>query len=871
MARNSDTDRLDADIELQNQTSRRNSFQLEELNNFAIDDDDADLVYHPDSHKRLNNLSGDLAGRSFYHKLHQFLSLPKTRRKISILGIVLFIVWIVLLVTFAHSGAFQNGNKTVYPGQNSTSPNSTDESALKDPQERVPMTLQDSRTGAFSIFSYDLVFIDIPGLSYEEDQGYYLHRSGSYHFLKKASDSEFNKKLYDQPQVEYNGQTHRFSLISLNSKLNKALLVSEVEAQWRYSSYGVYWILDVDSGAIKPVFEKDSDLPRVSFAEFSPQGRYVTFVFENNIYLLDLQTNEQTQITNDGNLSISNGKPDWVYEEEVLSSDRAIYWCQDESHFSFIRFDDTDVPVYDLEYFRDNTYPVTEKLKYPKPGYNNPVVSVHVYSLSGKTTQEVTHDDSRLGSDYVVYQMAWTDGEQLIIKETDRTSRLVDIRVYDSETKKSTVVRSFDTKDYEGWYNNNGDIYTVPGGGYIDTVVYDYHDHLAYFEHATDSEPKIITKGDWDVVDGVAGYNPTSKLLYLIGTAGNALERHIFTVKLDGTDLKNLTNTENVSTYQLSVSSGGKYGLVKYKGPAIPTDKIIQMENFTEDKEEYVQSKNLNTANMVEETLKRYQVPSKEYKTVTLEDGTKIDVIEVRPFDFNPRNKYPLLVSVYGGPGAQKLSSAFNYGFEEVLVSSLEIIVWYIDPRGTGGRGWKYKAFAKDKIGYWEPRDIVETTQRLIETTDYIDMDLTAIWGWSYGGFTTLKTLEYDSGTTFKYGMAVAPVTNWLLYDSIYTERYMGRPEDNGNYQSMSKISDVDKFKQVTRFIIMHGTADDNVHYQNTLQLLDAFNKKGVENYDMHVFPDSNHNINHNNANMVVYDKLYKWLEAAFDKKWVSL
>lgn len=245
-------------------------------------------------------------------------------------------------------------------------------------------------------------------------------------------------------------------------------------------------------------------------------------------------------------------------------------------------------------------------------------------------------------------------------------------------------------------------------------------------------------------------------------------------------------------------------------------------------------------------------------------------MIEVLPANFNPSKKYPLLVNIYGGPGSQKLDVQFNIGFEHIISSSLDAIVLYIDPRGTGGKSWAFKSYATEKIGYWEPRDITAVVSKWISDHSFVNPDKTAIWGWSYGGFTTLKTLEYDSGEVFKYGMAVAPVTNWLLYDSIYTERYMNLPKDNvEGYSEHSVIKKVSNFKNVNRFLVCHGTTDDNVHFQNTLTLLDQFNINGVVNYDLQVYPDSEHSIAHHNANKVIYERLFKWLERAFNDRFL--
>ncbi|GMG30191.1 unnamed protein product [Ambrosiozyma monospora] len=227
------------------------------------------------------------------------------------------------------------------------------------------------------------------------------------------------------------------------------------------------------------------------------------------------------------------------------------------------------------------------------------------------------------------------------------------------------------------------------------------------------------------------------------------------------------------------------------------------------------------------------------------------------------KKKYPLLFFVYGGPGSQLVEQRYSISFSQVVAAELDAVVVTVDGRGTGFKGKKFRNIVAENLGYYEVRDQVAAAKLWINRKTYIDSTRTAIWGWSYGGFMTLKTLEYDQGETFKYGMSVAPVTNWLFYDSIYTERYMNTPQANPGYAN-SSVQNVENFKNATRFLLMHGTGDDNVHFQNSLKFLDMLDLKGIENYDLHIFPDSDHGIRYHNAGLIVYDKLFTWLKLAF-------
>lgn len=711
--------------------------------------------------------------------------------------------------------------------------------------------------------------------SADSDAGYYLHQDNTILLLKKASDPDYVKKVIDLSSLTHNSTPLKSRLVSVTKSLDKIIVVSESKQQWRQSSFGKYWLVDVGTLQVEPINaikEKDDSitLTNMNYAAFSPNGKFIYYNYKTNIYLKDLNSGKTSQVTKDGDMkNILNGKPDWIYEEEVLGSDRAIYWCKDDSKFAFIKWDDTDVPVYNLEIFGDEEYPKIEELKYPKTGFPNPVVSLYVYQTTNsklikvKQPEEQDKDAHFLGKDFIIYQTVWLNEEELLFKRTDRTSRILQVCVFSTVTGKTSIVRTVNTDKYSGWYKNNGDIYVLPDNkGYIDNVVLDNHDHLSHFKNSSDSQGAVISYGEWDVIGGIAGYDKSENSAYFIGTSGNSLQRQIYKVSLDDSSLTAITALDQIHSYSLKVSKGGKWGLMKYAGPQLPTQKLVELSKLPAEPEYYDSLLNLNNAFDVEATLETYQIPTKDYLPIHLHDNVTVNVVEVKPADFDEERQYPVLVSVYGGPGIQKVNCDFSYGFEEIVSSSADAIILYIDPRGTGGSGWDYRSWARDNIGYWEPRDIVEATQQYIEDRPYVDTERVAIWGWSYGGFVTLKTLEYDMGQVFKYGMAVAPVTNWHLYDSIYTERYMGNPSQN-EYKD-AKINSYKNFEHVYRFLIMHGTGDDNVHYQNTLQLLNQFDLIGIENYDVHVFPDSDHSINHDNANVIVYDKLYSWICTAF-------
>ncbi|ODV93294.1 hypothetical protein PACTADRAFT_51904 [Pachysolen tannophilus NRRL Y-2460] len=816
---------------------------------------------------------------------------------------VFFIVWLIALISYSKGGsAFRNINKyTPEVGSNRTdlhtSRPSSIASNLENPvvidgiDKKRKITLDELRTGRFYVHDVNVKLLDTD----YDDEGVYLEQIAGQFVLRKNSNPNFKQVILEEAEFQYGDEILQVSGFELNHKLDKALISTDVIKEYRYSSFARYWIYDLNTKEIEPLYEqilKDNDndnvggnfkiIPGLSFAQWSPMANYVTFVLDNNVFVKKLSSNEVLQLTTDGSSNIFNGKSDWIYEEEVLGTDVAIWWAPDESGFVFLTLNDTNVPTYDLEFFvqqSDAKYPVIESLKYPKPGYNNPIPTLHSYNVIENKLEIISHLDSKLGDDFIVYDCAYIDNENVLIKETDRESNILDVRVYNPKNSNSKVVRTVDAvKEYNGWHEQVNAVTIIPPSetysrsnyGYVDQVVIDGYPHLAYFAKIDDSSPyTILTSGDWEVLNDGIKFNAQTNKIFFLANKKSYLDHHLYSVNLDGQNLTSLTNDSQNGHYTVNYSPSGRYCVLNYKGPDLPIQKIVDLNHFSENYyEDSIAINNNIKAKLAQET---FQIPKTKQHEVTVMDGTKdsldLTVIEVLPENFDPNKKYPLLVSVYGGPGSQKLSLEYEVRLEQVICSSLDAIVIYIDPRGTGGRGWKFRSYANKNLGYWEPRDITDATKLYMESKSYIDTSKVAIWGWSYGGYTTLKTLEYDTGNVFKYGMAVAPVTDWTFYDSVYTERYMDKPLNNKQGYKQSSIKNIKNFANVKKFLIMHGTADDNVHFQNTLSLLDKFDTNSIENYDVHIFPDSNHSIYYNNANTIVFDKLYNWLKNAFEGK----
>ncbi|KAF7876917.1 uncharacterized protein EAF02_008137 [Botrytis sinoallii] len=681
---------------------------------------------------------------------------------------------------------------------------------------------------------------------------------------------------------EVAGRSLTPSKVYPSKDLKKVLVATDVQSNWRHSFYAKYWIFDVESQTAEPLDPVDLD-GRVQLASWSPQSDAIVFTRDNNMYLRKLASPTVVQITVDGGPEFFYGVPDWVYEEEVFAGASATWWDDSGNYIAFLRTNESEVPEYPVQYFvsrpsgkdplpGEENYPEVREIKYPKAGAPNPTVDLLFYDISKAEVFEVKIAGGFEPKDLLITEVVWAGSTgKALIRETNRESDILRVVLVDVVAREGKTVRFTDIAKLDGgWFEVSEDTRYIPADpangrphdGYIDTIIHENYDHLGYFTPMDNPEPILLTSGDWEVVKAPSAVDLKNNLVYFISTKESPITRQLYSVKLDGTDMKAITDTSTEGYYGASFSKGAGYVLLNYNGPNIPWQKVISTPS-NNNQYTHVIEENKELADMA----KKHELPILIYQTVTI-DGFELQVVERRPPHFNPKKKYPVLFYLYGGPGSQTVSKSFGVDFESYIASNLGYIVVTVDGRGTGFIGRKARTIIRGNIGHYEARDQIETA-KIWASKKYVDESRMAIWGWSYGGFMTLKTLEEDAGETFSYGMAVAPVTDWRFYDSIYTERYMHTPQHNPSGYDNTSISDVKSLAKNVRFLIMHGVADDNVHMQNTLTLLDKLDLAGVENYDVHVFPDSDHSIYFHNANRIVYDKLNNWLINAFNGEWL--
>lgn len=795
------------------------------------------------------------------------------RRTLWIISIVAIIGWVVALFAFLAGGRYKHASTLDY----------NHEAPVKSTGKKV--TLEQIRSGQWVPRYASIAWT--AGPSGEDGLLLDINQPGKDYLVvedirsRTSSATAFKSRtLLQSGWFSVNGQQRWTDSFWVSPDMKHVLLLASREKVFRHSFVGLYFILDVETQTVQPLDAAYPDT-KIQLAQWSPNSDSIAFTRENNLYIRSLSSPKVTTITNDGGPEYFYGIPDWAYEEEVFGTNTATWWATDGQYIAFLRTNETAVPEYPVQYFLSRpsgdqpaegleNYPEVKQIKYPKAGAPNPVVDMLFYDVSKDQAFAVDIPGGFPDEDRIIFNIVWAEDGKALVSESNRESDRVRVSLVDVLTQTGQTVRTIDLKEVDGgWIEPTQQMKYIPADpasgrledGYVDTVVFEYGNHLAYFSPLNSSVPTMLTKGDWEVDGGAAAVDLQNNLVYFVAAKEAPGQRHLYSVKLDGSGMESLVPTNEAAYWSAAFSSGAGYITLTYQGPGIPHQKVVSTPANSEKIDQTLED-NKALAQMASS----HELPHQVFSNVTV-DGYALQVVERRPPHFDPKKKYPVLFYLYGGPGSQMVNRGFHVDFQSYIASSLGYIVVTVDGRGTGFIGRKARTIVRNELGKYEAHDQIATAKMWSEKA-YVDSSRMAIWGWSYGGFMTLKVLEMDAGETFKYGMSVAPVTDWRFYDSIYTERYMRMPQNNPLGYARTAINNVTAIAQNVRFLIMHGVADDNVHMQNTLTLLDKFDLAGIENYDVHVFPDSDHSIFFHNANHIVYDKLAKWLVNAFNGEW---
>ncbi|KAG7191658.1 uncharacterized protein KQ657_002927 [Scheffersomyces spartinae] len=695
-----------------------------------------------------------------------------------------------------------------------------------------------------------------------DDQLYVTRDNDNNYVVNSVVDGKYKEQVYNATSFVYDGIEYTVDEVVLSPDFSKVILQTNTNKNWRHSSTALYWFVDLQNPKeVTPI----KNGAQISVTKFSSNSLRIAYVYKNNLYTFDTQTKKLTQVTFDGEENaIINGKPDWGYEEEILATDNAIWWSPKGDRLAYLRFNITQVPEFDLSYYIEDhgikvdTYPSVKKFKYAKAGNANPEVQVHIYDVVTNKDHPIFEADDL----HLVTNLAWIGDYDLLYKTTNRVSTKLDVSVVSTNDNavsifSASVVRSEQLKD--SWYEPFTPFSLDDGSGYVDGV-YDSQGflHLAYFKTKASSPTKWLTSGNFEVTK-IYGIQDGS--VYFQSTRGSGMSRQLLTANIVLGELKELTPAGE-GFYDGKFSSNFKYLILYNEGPSIPKQEIILVDNL-------MSIKVLTECQDIRKNLHKYKVPQTNFGVLEIDDlagplTSKVNIhySETLPPGFTTKKKYPVIFYAYGGPGSQIVTRQFSVGFSQVLLSYLNAIVVTVDGRGTGfnnenGSQQDFKFKVKNNLGHYESLDQISAAQYYL-SLPYVSSDHIAIWGWSYGGYLTLKTLSNPKNLgVFSYGVSIAPVTSWRYYDSMYTERYMNTPTSNEEGYVKSSVHEIDNFKNnVVKFMIGHGTGDDNVHFQNSMKLIDQFDLHEVENYEFNVFPDSDHSISFHNGNKVVYDRI---------------
>jgi len=619
----------------------------------------------------------------------------------------------------------------------------------------------------------------------------------------------------------------------------KMLISTGTEQIYRHSTRENYYVYDRKTKALTAVSSGEKQM----YATFSPDGNKVGFVRGNNIYIKDLASGKETQVTNDGlHNNIINGATDWVHEEE-FSFSVAYFWSPDSKKIAYYKFDESKVKEFSFDEFNNQLYPSGYKFKYPKAGEANSVVTIHAYDLA--STSDKLMDIGKVIDQYIP-RIKWTmDANTLSIVRMNRYQNKLELLFNNATSGESKVVYTESCDTYIDIHEGQGDYvyFTADKTSFIITQEKDGFNHIYRY----DMSGKLmnqITKGNWDVVS-FQGIDEKSKTIFYTASETTATEKDIYSVKLDGSGKKKVSSEKGVHSPEFS--SGMKYYINTYSSANTPPFIAIYDAQGK-------QIRVLETNEALVKKMAEFDMSKKELFMFKTTEGVELNAWMIKPSNFNADKKYPVFLTFYGGPGSNKVNNAFDgrdYFWHQMLAEK-GYIVMCVDNRGTMYRGKAFKHSTYKQLGKLEVADQIETAKYL-GTLPYIDKSRIGTFGWSFGGY--LSSLCITKGADyFKMAIAVAPVTNWRYYDGIYTERFMSLPQENASgYDDNSPINHVSKLRG--KYLLIHGSADDNVHYQNTMEMVNALVNANKQ-FDLFVYPDKNHGIYGGNTRLHLYNKM---------------
>lgn len=608
---------------------------------------------------------------------------------------------------------------------------------------------------------------------------------------------------------------------------NKLLVYTNKKYRYRRTFTADYYVYDIKRKEIAPLSDNGSqEVPL-----FSPDSRYIAFARENNLYLKKLDFNTESAITTDGQFgSIINGTPDWVYEEEFEQTSY-FEFSPDSKMVAFVRFDESKVPEYSFPVYLNkskedlNTYPAFYKFKYPKAGENNSVVSVCVYDDYYKNIKTMKLGEA--DEDFYIPRIKWTNSvDQLAIFKLNRNQNQLDMFLTNPKSTLSKLVLRQTDKYYVDYENIDFTRFAGDNLTFIAVSEKDGYRH-AYQYGINGTVIKQLTKGNWDITN-IYGFDEKKQILYYQSAEVSPMQRDVYSIDLKG---KKIRLTDGKGTHNASFNSTLSYFVDN--ASSLETPNVITLRTNTGA---LVRTLESNAA--LSSQFKSLNLPKKDFFNFTTSENVKLNGWMIKPTNFDPNKKYPVLQVQYSGPNSQQVLDSWHIDWEYYLATQGYVVVC-VDGRGTGARGAEFRKCTYEQLNVLETKDQVETAKYL-GNQSFIDKDRIGIWGWSYGGTMSLFCMTTGE-KVFKAGIAVAPVTDYRLYDTAYAERFMRRPQENFNgYDKSSALLRADKLQG--NLLIIHGSADDNVHAQNTMLFIDKL-VAADKQFEMQIYTDKNHSI----------------------------
>ena len=646
------------------------------------------------------------------------------------------------------------------------------------------------------------------------------------------ANAQERKVLFDSNQLP---ESLKISAYTFSKDEQKIILETLSDPIYRRSKQAVYWIYNLNTKELMKLSEEKVQEPL-----FSPDGTKVAYVFRRNLFIKNLIDKSVAQLTYDGDYQTLNGITDWVYEEE-FGFVRAFDWSPNSKQLVFMRFDESNVPLFSMDMYGNDTYPFPYMFRYPKAGEQNATIDLFVYDLDGASQEQVLFNEEA----YYIPRMKFAGGDHsLIIQTLNRHQN--DLKLWRWDTQKKTLQLLLREQD-DAYVSINDDLKFLEDDSFLWTSERDGYKHIYHY----DKNGKLlnqVTQGNWEVTS-LYTYNSQRKEIYFQSVEGSSTERGIYAIKLSGKGKRTLQPTQG--TNGATFSSNGIYYIHSYSDEQTPPVYTLYETRKNNPIRELLENKTLV------EKLSSFGFSDKEFSTIEI-NGNELNMWMIKPADFDPSKKYPLMMFQYSGPGSQQVANrwADSRTLWHKALANQGYIIACVDGRGTGFKGANFKKSTYLNLVKYETLDQIAAAKSL-GALPYVDADRIGIWGWSFGGHMATHCL-LTGNEVFSLAIAVAPVTNWRFYDTIYTERFMRTPQENPEgYDLNSPLNYADQLKG--KYLIIHGSGDDNVHVQNTMRMVDELIQADKQ-FEWMIYPDKNHGIYGGNTRNHLYSKMTNFI-----------